>query len=216
MTSSASLPRRSSFTKRVLWRRSRTAKVCQWSGAVCSKSWLNNQRDRRPFHWGGFCMCPSLGVTSSPSDRWHWQPYWCSRTLWVAHLGVVEDACYFFEFNPASGLYEMKATGCAGHAERAVVTSLPRRDIIKAQVKAQGSPSTRTPHRAHHQKNGQRDRHRTDERSRATVRSATRRRFSVASCRKRQKPLQRSARSCSTSTWPDQWTWPASVTARTP
>lgn len=51
------------------------------------------------------------------------QPF--SKSPWRAHVGVGEGACCFFDFNEASGLYEMKAKWSAMTAERAVLESTP-------------------------------------------------------------------------------------------
>ena len=46
-------------------------------------------------------------------------------------LGVAKHACCFFDFSPAWGLSEIKATLCAAKAERIMVTAMLRRTIIK-------------------------------------------------------------------------------------
>ena len=50
---------------------------------------------------------------------------------WFTHLGVAKHACCFFDFNPAWGLSEIKATHCAAKVERSMVTAMSQRTIIK-------------------------------------------------------------------------------------
>ena len=51
---------------------------------------------------------------------------------WFTHLGFAKHACCFFDFHPAWGLSEIKATLCVAKAERSVITAMSQRTIIKA------------------------------------------------------------------------------------
>ena len=51
--------------------------------------------------------------------------------LWFAHLVVAKHACCFFDFNPAWGLSEIKATLYATKVGRSMGTAMSQRTIIK-------------------------------------------------------------------------------------
>ena len=48
-----------------------------------------------------------------------------------AHLEVAKHYCCLFDFNPASGLSEIKATLCAAKPERSMVTDISQHIVIK-------------------------------------------------------------------------------------
>ena len=57
------------------------------------------------------------------------------RTLgerpWSVHFVVAKHACCFFDFNPARGLSEIKATLCAPKAKRSMAAAISQRTMIK-------------------------------------------------------------------------------------